>query len=383
MPRKKQRRSWGSVTEVKRAKKYVLRWLETTPEGRKRKTETVYGTYREACNRLDAIHADVMTRGDDRRVMTIGEVAEKWWLPEIEERLESGSLKPATARLYKTAWSVHIKERWGNVPCDKVRQGDVQDWLDSMTKSMAKMATVAAQRIMDIAVMREEVDTNKFRAKYRNPTTGETRTKDVLTQEEAETVLAKLRGSTLEAPFILACFGGCRVAESLAVAVNDISFESKNGELFAVAAIHRQASVKNGPPREIGDMKNEQSNRVTVIPPPYSERLNEIHAARIAEGSRWIADRGDGETYARNTASKSWRTQWLKIGVQGKTVTMQNLRPSWRTMAEVEWKVSDRLLELMMGHKLPGVTGAHYIRQDGKTLVDAFTDEYLANYRPI
>lgn len=52
-------------------------------------------------------------------------------------------------------------------------------------------------------------------------------------------------------------------------------------------------------------------------------------------------------------------------------------------MAEVEWKVSDRLLELMMGHKLPGVTGAHYIRQDGKTLVDAFTDEYLANYRPI
>lgn len=205
MPRKKQRRSWGSVTEVKRGKKYVLRWLETTPEGRKRKTETVYGTYREACNRLDAIHADVMTRGDDRRVMTIGEVAEKWWLPEIEDRLASGSLKPATARSYTLSWSAHVKERWGNVPCDKVRQGDVQDWLDTLTKATAKISIVVAQRIMDIAVMREESNVNKFRAKYRIPTAGATRTKDVLTQDEAEAVLARLRGSTLEAPFIMQC----------------------------------------------------------------------------------------------------------------------------------------------------------------------------------
>lgn len=28
MPRKKQRRAWGSVTEIKRGKKYVLRWME-------------------------------------------------------------------------------------------------------------------------------------------------------------------------------------------------------------------------------------------------------------------------------------------------------------------------------------------------------------------
>lgn len=176
--------------------------------------------------------------------------------------------------------------------------------------------------------------------------------------------------------------GGCRVAESLAVAVDDISFETKKGELFAVAAIHRQASVKNGPPREIGDMQNEQSNRVTVIPPPYSVRLMEIHAARIAEGSRWVADKGDGETWSTQSASWSWKNRWAKLGATEKNVTMQNLRPSWRTMAEMSWKVNDRLLELMMGHKLPGVTGRHYMRQDDKSLVDAFADEYLANYRP-
>lgn len=381
MPRKKQRRSWGSVTEVKRGKKYVLRWLETTPEGRKRKTETVYGTYREACNRLDAIHADVMTRGDDRRVMTIGEVAEKWWLPEVEERLESGDIKPATAKLYTQAWSAYVKPRWGNTPCDKVRQVDVQDWVSAMTKSLAKIAIVVAQRIMDIAVLREEADANRFRAKYRMPTTGETRSKDVLTEDEAGIVLARLLGSTLEAPFILACFGGCRVAESLAVAVDDVSFERKGGELFAIVAVRRQASARNGQPREIGDMKNRQSNRATVIPPPYSERLNEIYDTRIAEGSRWIADRGDGEAYSCVKASAEWKARWREVGIPGKKVNLQNLRPSWRTMAEVTWKVNDRLLELMMGHTLPGVTGKHYMRQDGETLADAFADGYLANYR--
>ena len=48
MTRKQRRRAWGSITEAKRGKKYILRWQENTPCGRKRKTKTVYGTYREA-----------------------------------------------------------------------------------------------------------------------------------------------------------------------------------------------------------------------------------------------------------------------------------------------------------------------------------------------
>ena len=56
MARRKTRRAWGSVTEIKRGKKYVLRWMENTSEGRKRKTRTVRGTYREACMELDRIH---------------------------------------------------------------------------------------------------------------------------------------------------------------------------------------------------------------------------------------------------------------------------------------------------------------------------------------
>lgn len=49
MTKKQRRRVWGSVTEMRRGKKYVLRWMQNTPQGRRRKTKTVYGTYREAC----------------------------------------------------------------------------------------------------------------------------------------------------------------------------------------------------------------------------------------------------------------------------------------------------------------------------------------------
>lgn len=71
MPRKKQRRAWGSVTEIKRGKKYVLRLVESTSEGRKRKTRTVYVTYREACAALDTIYTE---NRESHAAPTIGEV---------------------------------------------------------------------------------------------------------------------------------------------------------------------------------------------------------------------------------------------------------------------------------------------------------------------
>ena len=48
MPRKRKRRSWGSITTVTKTK-HVIRWMENTPEGRKRRSRTFCGTYKEAC----------------------------------------------------------------------------------------------------------------------------------------------------------------------------------------------------------------------------------------------------------------------------------------------------------------------------------------------
>lgn len=99
MPRKARRRAWGSVTEMTRGKKYVLRWVENTPSGRKRRSRTVYGTYREACNELAKIQA---TRCDERVMPTVGQLYEARYLPWLERKYdgsESGHAEELPARL--------------------------------------------------------------------------------------------------------------------------------------------------------------------------------------------------------------------------------------------------------------------------------------------
>ena len=64
---------------------------------------------------------------------------------------------------------------------------------------------------------------------------------------------------------------------------------------------------------------------------------------------------------------------------EGKDVSMQKLRSSWRTIAEVEWGIPDRLCELLMGHKLPGVTGSHYLRPDPTSLVENFAEAFCSD----
>lgn len=94
MPRKARRRAWGSVTEAARGKKYVLRWVENTPQGRRRRSRTVYGTYREACSELAKIQA---TRCDERAMPTVGQLYEARYLPWLERKYEgseSSTRKP-------------------------------------------------------------------------------------------------------------------------------------------------------------------------------------------------------------------------------------------------------------------------------------------------
>ena len=41
-------------------------------------------------------------------------------------------------------------------------------------------------------------------------------------------------------------------------------------------------------------------------------------------------------------------------------------------MVEGRWRTHPQILELMMGHKLSGVTGKHYFRADRRLAVAAF-----------
>lgn len=368
MPRRSRRRAWGSISVAVPNKKYVLRWHENTPQGRKRRCETFYGTYREADMRLAQIRVE---HKDDKPVPTIGEAYTSWYLPSAEARRDAGKLASTSFKRYTGVWASVIAPRWSDVPLDSVRPIDVQSWLSEQTHSNAVAALSVLRQIADFAE-RYEVADNKFAKAYAMPEIIEKRRKGVLTLEDANKMLEKLHGARCEAPFILSCFGSCRTGESLGTRVDEIGSFEVGGLTFATVPIARMMEFKGDLPVE--RLKTPESNRVVCVPPPYSVRLLEISEERKRAHIEWLAARRDGMPLKRNALREAW------IKESGDPIPFQNLRNSWRTFAQLEWGVSSDTLELLMGHKLPGTTGTHYMRPTGDVLARRFAEEFADHY---
>lgn len=368
MPRKrrKRRRAWGSITEVDPGRRYVLRWVENTPEGRKRRTKTVRGTYREAdleLSRLQVEHAD----GGDRPVPTVGRAYEMWYVPWMDRRVAEGKAKDGTRRAYDTVWRRHIAPRWGSVPVDSIRPADVQEWLYSLPAATAQQAVSVLRRVLDFAVRYEVIPANKMRLPYEMPTRRAfSRSTEVYDLARAERVLESLRGSASEAPYILACFGSARTGEALGVRADEVERAESHGLVLATVPVVRRMGWAGDLPLSDGDLKTPQSERTLVTPEPYGARLLEIAAERIAGGCEWLADRGDGLPPSR----ASMRAIWMR-DAGADAIPFANLRNSWRTISQYEWGVDPDTLELLMGHVIPTTTGRHYLRPSVDDLVDA------------
>ena len=65
----------------------------------------------------------------------------------------------------------------------------------------------------------------------------------------------------------------------------------------------------------------------------------------------------------------------------GEHIPFSSLRNSWRTFAQFEWRISSETLEVLMGHKLPGTSGRHYIRPSLELLAESFARDYVKNTR--
>lgn len=218
MTKKQRRRVWGSVTEMRRGKKYVLRWMQNTPQGRRRKTKTVYGTYREACAELDRIHVE---HADDAPVPTIAKAYETWLVPKMAAQVEAGTLAPNTRDLVLRSWKNYVGPRWGAMPVDQLRAVELQDWLLTLPAATADTALLTLRKVYACVstFIRLPLDPFAASVRYTMPTrkTRE-RSKRVYTLDEALGVLDALRGNPLEPAFILACFGSAARASRWACA---------------------------------------------------------------------------------------------------------------------------------------------------------------------
>lgn len=358
------RRSWGTITHVSKDK-HVIRYIDSQGA---RKSVTFYGTRRESeaeLARLRLIHERNPAR---RKPPTVKQAAEAWWLPWVEREFADGGISANTRKAYLYAWSRVVEPRWGGVRLDAVKASDVQSWLLETTRSNARNALVVLRKIADFAVKRDLLQSCAFLLSYDLPKTTRARSKAVLTLEEADALFATLRGSVVEAPFIAACFGSCRTGESLGIRVDEVERVDAHGVALAVARVERQMPVSGHEPTTL--LKTDASRRTIVIPGRWGERFLEIADERRTVGSEWMADRGDGLPLCKDVLGRQWRKHAKGVP------PFSNLRNSWRTFAQATWGIDYDLLEVLMGHRLEGVTGRHYLRFTREQIIEQFAREY-------
>lgn len=375
MARSTRRRPWGSITEVQRGKKQVVRWVENTDRGRVRRSKTLYCTYREASKWLSAKQVEL---GEQHRSPTIGEVYDAWYLPMMQRRVESGSSAPRTLKLYTDYWNKRCRPQWGAVHVDCIKVEDVQRWLLSMPKNAAMTCLALMKKVVDEAVKYDQVEVNKFRSKYEMPTETVRKKRDrVYRLGESVEIAGRLLGLCPEPAFIISAFGGARVGESLGVKVDDVTVDEVEGRRYVLVGIHRQMPARGHEPLPDGEMKTDDSDRTIIIPWEYGYRLVEIAEQRRVEGIEWLSVNPQGLAMGTLDYRRDLDRQ-----LGDDSTTPSKLRAAWRTYAQFEWRIDENLLELLMGHRIATTTNMHYLFPSMHDLVVEF-DRCFATFRSI
>lgn len=366
------RSDWGSVTEVERGRRYRLRYWAETPEGYRRVSETVRGTRRQA---TDLLAQRRVEHSADAPCPTVRYAYERWWLPRAEGRLASGDLARNTFDNYATRWRRDVGPRFGDVPCDGVRPIDVQRWLDPMTQKPAVDSLALLRQVLDLAATYDVVGENVARRRYAMPRRHEDRKDGAYALAELDAIARAARGMRSEAAVILMCFGSCRTGESLGVRPSEVAPARSHGLVLATAGIVRQVNSDASLSPD-GVLKNPQSVRTVVVPPPWAARLLVLAGEAAARGDAWLCDDGCHRPLSQNRMRAEWSAAVAAAGLPARQP--RAARRSWETYMRWDMRVERSMVEQMMGHALPGVTGAHYDRPDAARFVDVVAEAFAA-----
>jgi len=348
MPRKQRRAQWASITEVEKGKRYRIRYWGKDASGEYRRLScTVRGTRKDAELRRAELMLD---HSEDAPCPTVGQAWERWTLPTFERRVEGGDMAESTLYRYQKVWASSVEPTWADVPLDAVRPLAVQQWISAMRLTTAKIAVVVLSAIMDHAVRYEVVDHNPMREKYLMPSASTVSRRDegVWSLSELVELWQRVRGEWFEPAFLLAAFGGCRVGEAFGPLAGEVRSREVDGYPLAVVGVQRQVQSMGGVSERL---KTRQSARPVVVAGDVALRLVELAAALPPDW--YLTHDGIGGPQAQWRLNDSWTAL-------GTGRPFKNLRNSWQTVMRWELGVPPHYIEPMMGHKVPGVTGAHY-----------------------
>lgn len=362
MARRKRRRAFGHIEKLSNDR-WRLRWSAETPEGYRRCSENVRGTRMDAERRLAKI---TLEHSEDAPAPTCGMVWERYLLPQYEHGLREHEMAEKTVKKYKSAWRTHCEPTWGEVPVDQVRPLRIQQWLMDESRSGAEIGMNVMRQLMDNAVRYEWVETNPMREKYIMPSKSTVRARDkgIWTLDELRELWGKIRGGEegwLEGAFLLSAFGGLRVGEALGVRTEDVTTDEIGGVPVSLVSVNRQVDEGGNVSERL---KTRQSRRTAVLVGKAAERIAEISEERDG----WVTGDGLGGSTSQLVLRKSWK----RVACYNYT----NLRNSWETWMRHEMRVPVYVIEPLMGHKDPSVTGTYYDRPRDKSLAETVAECY-------
>ena len=368
------RRSWGSNKPARRKGYRTLRYWADTGDGRgyMRHTVTVRGSKRDGDRRLAELE---VAYGDDRPCPTVAWFYENWYLRSCEERIAIGKFKRRSLDTMMSHWRATVGPRWGAVPASGVRPMDVQEWLYTLTASKAEICLSMLRQILDFAKKYEAIPSNPCDNRFFLPSSGSKRATATWGIDQLDAIWRAYWGEPEEAGVILQAFGLARVGESFAPRTDEVWFEEANGITVACVPLTRQFLHAYGM-TEDGDMKNEQSARVSVLPEPWSLRIRQIAGERRGV---YLCDDGTGRPIGRDVALSRWRDRVGALDVPYGTPS--SLRASCRTFMEWHTDIDYHKLEKLMGHVEGDTTSRHYNRPRPEDLIEVVSRAFAA--RPI
>ena len=363
MPRKKRRSAWASISEPERGIFRIRFWGTDAKGTYRRMSETIRGSRKDAERRRSEL---MLLHSEDAPCPTVGEVWRMHVLPDMERRVEDGTLAATSLRQYQSAWSRHVAPRWEGESVEAVRPLAVQQWLDTLGRSAADMSLKVMGKVMAAAVRLEFVPTNPMRERYVLPsrTTISRRDDGIWSLAELERMRRRLDGSWYEAAFLLSAFGGLRVGEALGVRAEDVELRDVGGVPVALVRVCRQVGNRG----EVTErLKTSQSRRTAMLVGMPALRLRELASALPPDW--YLAHDGIGGPQTQRRLVKSW-------SVDGWPHPFRNLRNSWQTWMRWEARLAPWAIERLMGHKVAGVTGAYYDRPSDEVIADMLADAY-------
>ena len=365
----KQRRSWGSVTKLDKNVYRIRYWGDKRDgKGYRRLSKTIHGTRREAENEMAKLR---VSNSEDAPCPTLKQAYELWWLPAKLDAIKKGTLKESSMYIYQCSWKSVVSPEWGDCILNSLSPLQIQAWLSTLQRTQGKRALALMRQIIDFAVLYEVVEYNVADKPYVLSNNMRKCDAGIYTLNELIQILDIVQGSAIEVPYILAAFGSCRASESLGATIEDVTEQECNGFKFAVVNIDKQIT-------NIGEvkhtLKNHQSKRFVVIPPPISER---IFAAQ-KKSDNWLAHNEDGSVVSYNQL----KVLWKKLMDSQKAIPVHpfaNLRNSWRTFMAWDLKIPAEKLEKMMGHAGRGVGEIYYNRPTANMFVEAYGEALSKN----